>query len=173
MLGPLFSLVVMASTPSQEISSSAVDVYGDWEIVGHRAPGISAMSSEEAKQWVGGKASYSDSMATFTDESCDDPSYHWSWVTAEQFFRSFRVSPETLGIKATSIGIVNVLCQGEDWFAPGSVLIKQNQDKFFTLWDGIFFELEQRRSAIETDPEPAPEDNVEALEQVKVLAKAG
>ena len=149
MLGPLFSLLVMASVPSQEISSSAMDVYGDWEIVAHRALGISAMSSEEAKQWVGGKASYSDSMATFTDESCDSPSYHWSWITAEQFFRSFRVSPETLGIKATSIGIVNVLCQGEDWFAPGSVLIKKNQDTFFTIWDGIFFELERHRSAIE------------------------
>ena len=149
MLGPLFSLVVMASASSQKISSSAVDVYGDWEIVAHRALGISAMSSEEAKQWVGGKASYSDSMATFIDESCDSPSYHWSSVTTEQFSQSFRVSPETLGIKATSIGIITVLCQGEDWFAPGSVLIKKNQDTFFTIWDGIFFELERHRSAIE------------------------
>ncbi len=147
MLGPLFSIVVIASVPSQEISSSGVDVYGDWEIVGHRALGISAMSSEEAKQWVGGKASYSDSMATFIDESCASPSYHWSSVTTEQFFRSFGVSPETLGLKATRIGIVNVLCQGEDWFAPGSILIQKNQDTFFTLWDGIFFELERRRSA--------------------------
>ncbi len=148
MLGPLFSLAVMASASSQKISSSAVDVYGDWEIVAHRALGISAMSSEEAKQWVGGKASYSDSMATFIDESCDSPSYHWSSITTEQFSQSFRVSPETLGIKATSIGIVNVLCQGEDWFAPGSILIKKNQDTFFTIWDGIFFELERHRSAI-------------------------
>ncbi len=145
MLSPLFSLVVMASASSQKISSSAVDVYGDWEIVAHRALGISAMSSEEAKQWVGGKASYSDSMATFTDESCDSPSYHWSSITTEQFSQSFRVSPETLGIKATSIGIVNVLCQGEDWFAPGTVLIEKNQDTFFTLWDGIFFELKRHR----------------------------
>ena len=149
MLGSLLSLVVMASEPSQEISSSAVDVYGDWEIVGYRALGISAMSSEEAQQWVGGKASYSDSMATFTDESCDSPSYHWSSVTTEHFFRSFRVSPEALGIKATSIGIVKVLCQGEDWLVPGNILIEKNQDTFFTLWDGIFFELERHRSAME------------------------
>ena len=148
MLSPLFFIVIMASVPSQEIASSAVDIYGDWEIAAHHALGISAMSSEEAKQWVGGKASYSDSMATFTDESCDSPSYYWSSVTKEQFFRSFRVSPEKLGIKATNIGIVKVLCQGEDWFAPGTVLIEKNQDTFFTLWDGIFFELKRHRSAI-------------------------
>lgn len=147
MLGPLLSLVVMVLAPVQEISSQAADIYGDWEIVGHRAPGISAMSPEEAERWVGGKASYSDSMATFTDESCDSPSYRSSSVTKEHLFQEYRVNPEALGIESTRITIVEVLCKGEDWVAPGSVLVRKDQNTFFTPWDGVFFELERRPSA--------------------------
>ncbi len=117
---------------------------GKWIIVGHLAPGISAMSAEEAESWLGKVAEYTPRQASFDGDVCDSPTYESSIIQPDDFLLDFRVQPESLGYGEGSIEMVRVYCAGHDWIAPGSTLIRLGEDKWFLFWDGVFFLLQKQ-----------------------------
>ena len=116
---------------------------GNWRVTGHQASGISAMDPDTAAAWVGRIAEYSSTRARFGAEECVEPTYAITTFGAEGFAAEFGVSPDTLGL-AAPVTIVTVGCRGE-WTVPGNRLIVKNRDRLFTLWDGVFFELDRVR----------------------------
>ena len=117
------------------------DILGAWRVVGHRAPGVGALSSEEAAAWLGKRATYELSRVSFDGESCPGTAYISKVVTSEQFTESFHVSPAALGLSTSELCITEIACPAS-WVAPGSVLVHSG-GTLITAWDGIFFELER------------------------------
>ncbi len=119
--------------------------YGTWAVVGHSCPHICAMSGEAADAWLGRAMTVSATGLSFGESSCTNVSFVRTASSAADFFRDWRVAPATLGVEQGEIEEVEVLCDGEEWIAPGSLLIVKDQNEMLTVWDGVFFEL--RRSS--------------------------
>lgn len=114
---------------------------GNWRVIGHQAPGISAMDPDTASAWVGRTAEYTSTRAAFGAEECIEPTYAVTTLGVEGFAAEFNVSLDALGL-AAPVTIVTVGCRGA-WTVPGNRLIVKGPDRLFTLWDGVFFELER------------------------------
>lgn len=132
----------VACTPATEDSAAL----GTWVVTGHAMPGISAMSTEEADAWLGKVATYTASRASFAGEFCELPRYESSVVQAEVFLTDFRVPPESLGLGQETIDLVRVHCRDSEWVAPGAVLFMLDDSRALTVWDGVFFSLQNRTS---------------------------
>ena len=128
----------MRRLPSGSIEEA---VFGEWQVSGHLAPGVSAMSAERSDAWRGRKAAYSAARASFNNHTCSKPTYRYSEISAAEFETQFRASPQDLGIPdGESVRIVAVECDGL-WVAPGATLVLGGPRRVLTLWDGVFFEL--------------------------------
>jgi uncharacterized membrane protein len=112
---------------------------GNWHVVGHHAPGIAAMSAQEADGWVGRKARFSRSIAQFGKNACPSPTYETRNLTDQAFAQEFRVQSTDLGLRSP-IQMVEVRCAGS-WDGPGNRLLVKGPNELLTLWDGVFFEL--------------------------------
>ena len=119
-------------------------IQGTWVVIDHKAPSISAMSEEEADSWVGKVAQYTKRKASFDGEVCESPTYKPSTMQTQDLWTGFRISPESLGYKEGPIEVVEVYCENSEWVTPGSTLIRVGEDRLFTVWDGVFFQLQKR-----------------------------
>jgi uncharacterized membrane protein len=115
---------------------------GKWRVTAHQAPGISAMNPDTAAVWVGRTAEYTSTRAVFGPDECTEPNYAITSLATSGFAAEFGVLPEALGL-AAPVTVVTVGCRG-DWTVPGNRLIVKGPDRLFTLWDGVFFELERQ-----------------------------
>lgn len=117
------------------------DILGKWHVAGHKAPGISAASAEQADVWNGRHAVYGAHRAVFDNEACSNPQYVSRVVGASEFANEFRVPPEVLGLPGADTCITEIGCP-DTWAAPGAQLIHSSSG-LMTLWQGVFFELER------------------------------
>ena len=78
-------LLILAGLYACGIVSGPSSLTGDWSVVGYAAPGISALSPEEADAWLGTKAYFRGNEAAFGDERCGDPTYTLSVLTEGEF----------------------------------------------------------------------------------------
>ena len=119
-------------------------VGGSWVVIGHQAPGISAMSKEEADSWVGKAAEYTNEKASFDGKECASPLYKPRTLQTHEFYSGFRAAPESLGYEGGSIDVVEVYCGKSQWVNPGGTLIHVGENKLFLVWDGVFFHLKEQ-----------------------------
>ncbi|GAB3681197.1 hypothetical protein GCM10028792_27140 [Salinisphaera aquimarina] len=117
--------------------------YGVWTVVGSDSPGISAMTTEEAKSWDGSVAHYTADIAEFRKNECSDPVYRSTEQSAAEFYDYYRFDPAKLGIDGKSIETIEVGCP-DDWIQPGSKLLKVDSRTAYTSWDGVYFKLNKR-----------------------------
>jgi hypothetical protein len=119
-----------------------IEVSGDWKVVKHYEPGISAMSKTEADSWVGKKAHYEETLAEFDAGRCVAPTYTVKMVDAEIFFiDEFRVRAASLGVTAKTVSVVEIACSGSSWASPGGLVVVKSKGRILTVWNGVFFEL--------------------------------
>jgi uncharacterized membrane protein len=125
---------------------------GEWTVIGHQIPGISAMGDAEAAAWHGRAAFYSSALAVFGADTCRSPSYLSRQVRGDSLLTvDYRVAPGVFGLKpGATIRRIEVQCSGSAWSAPGGTLLEMPNGSLFTVWDGVFFEL--RRSASAPSP---------------------
>lgn len=124
-------------------ASAAHDPIGDWIVVHHRLPGVSAMDYDEAVGWHGRIIHLGAGEARSAEDSCDSPDYRYRKVSADDYLRDgFRITSDALGLEeAERLGVTEVFCGGDHWTAPGGLLIWADDRPPFTVWDGVFFEL--------------------------------
>lgn len=118
-----------------------------WVVVGHHAPGISAMTDAEAAQWHGRSIDLGPDLAFVGTDSCDHPMYASRRAPADSVLMAFQIAPGSLGPTLPPGAIVTlteVTCAGETWYSAGALLIKTSPTHAFTPWEGVFFELEKR-----------------------------
>lgn len=130
-----------ADATSETVSSPSP--IGEWVVINHRIPGISAMTNEEAARWHGRIVHFGTKEATSRMDSCQQPVYRYYTALADSLLHDeFHNAPADLGLQPTvRLGLTEVFCGGTRWTAMGGLLIWVAQNRLYTVWDGVFFEL--------------------------------
>jgi len=123
------------------------EFYGNWLIVGSSCPGICAMSEEEAESWVGLTVTLKESAVVFGDYACHDAAYKSRQVSRLDFFKSSRFDLKELGILAEEVPEVQISCNGQEWTAPGGIILIKDRENLVSPWDGVYFEMKRDLSA--------------------------
>jgi hypothetical protein len=134
--------IVAACTPhTAPVSPAAADAA--WQIVGHRIPGVSALTAGDAARWHGRFIQLQPRRATNGSDTCDAPSYVERTQPAGPFLDlEYRVLPQALDLAAdTRLQVIEVSCGGRPWAALGGRLLAAGDDRVYAVWDGVFFVL--------------------------------
>jgi hypothetical protein len=118
-----------------------------WVIVGHAAPGISAMSGADAAKWLGRSVDLGPDLAVAGPDSCNRPMYERGPAPGDSVLQAYNIAPGALGASlppGATVTLVETSCDGEPWYSPGALLIETSPTHAFTPWEGVFFELEKR-----------------------------
>lgn len=118
----------------------------EWTVTDVKLPGISAIGFDQARQWYGAKALYSDALVTFRDARCEQPQFTVRDMQQAEFHREFRATFAALDIESTSVQVLEVGCP-DNWTQPGSTFIQASPDSGYVLWDGAFFKLVRKSKA--------------------------
>ena len=150
-----------AAPPAQGIQSApaaeAPSLMGIWTIIGHSAPGVSAMSDEQAKAFRGQGLRLLRNAAVSGGERCDAPRYSARTEPAEEFLAAeYRLAPGSLPpvSRRSRIQVMRVNCSGSPWAALGGTLIEVDRDRALAPWNGVFFELARDRDFRAVGQEP-------------------
>jgi hypothetical protein len=125
--------------------SDSFDVRGDWTIVGHKIPGVSAMSDAEANAYHGRVIHYGDDVAISGGDTLRAPEYATRVESAVSLFGGgYKTTLEQLGMSEYGrafLHVTEVSSGGKDWIVPGGAFIWLAPDRGYTLWDGVMFEV--------------------------------
>ncbi len=113
---------------------------GEWSVTAAKFPGISAIGVDEASEWFGSKAVYSESSVNFQGETCTQPQFVVKQVTEDEFKTLYRTTFSALEIDHSSVQILEVGCPSS-WTQPGATLIEVSPYVAYIPWDGVFFKL--------------------------------
>lgn len=142
---PLIWFGALFLTASAAITSCAVSepasVEGTWVITSTVTPGISAMQPAEANTWLGRSFQYSTDSVILGQTQCGEGKWSEKKLTEQDFQQEYRVSFDQLGIVANKISRFEVDCHGEN--VPGQSVLIATKDRAFTVWDGVFFQMEK------------------------------
>ena len=142
-VGGLAVAALMCGRPAER-RSSADEPPGEWVVVGHRLPGVSAMSDAEAAAWHGRTIRFGARAALSGDETCAQPVYKEKEILADQYLSSqYHVRASTLGLESSqTVRLTEVYCGDQPWATLGGVLLRVAPDRGFAVWDGVFLELQ-------------------------------
>ncbi len=132
-----------------ETIDSRPDPSGEWVVVAHRVPGISAMTDAEAAKRHGMVVRFGREDAASGTDTCRGVDYRHRTVDAQWLAGEFRVTPADLGLDGAArspFDVTEVFCEGTKWTAMGATLIWVASDRAYTVWDGVFFELRPAES---------------------------
>lgn len=137
-LAALFAACMPHSRPT---SPAAAD--HTWQITGHRAPGVSAMTDAEASSWHGEFIHLQAQRATNGRTTCTTPVYEESTHPAGPFLDTgYRLRPQALGVPATAeVRVIDVICAGEPWTTLGGRVLSFGSAGDYAVWNGVFFRL--------------------------------
>ena len=135
---------VMETPAVPSVVTSSPDLTGIWTVVGHRIPGVSAMSDAEATAWHGLTVRLETLRAISAGNRCDHPTYTTNKVERDGFLATeFNLPPGSLAPLASleRLTLIEVSCNDAPWAALGGRLIEIDANNVLAPWDGIFFEL--------------------------------
>ena len=140
----LILLALLAGSCAGAPSGSKVE---HWVIVGHAAPGVSAMPDPEAAKWHGRSIDLGPDLAVAGPDSCVRPMYRRGPAPGDSVADAYHIAPGSLGPSwppGATVTLVETSCDGEPWYSPGALLIETSATHAYTPWEGVFFELERR-----------------------------
>ncbi len=118
---------------------------GDWIVVGHRAPGVSAMSDAEAAAWRGRTIHLGTNEAVAGVDTCRRPAYQQVEAPADSFLAAeYHIRGTDLGLANSAhlrLRVTDVFCGEDRWAVMGSRVLGVSEDHGYAVWDGVFFEL--------------------------------
>jgi hypothetical protein len=121
---------------------------GVWVVTGVRLGGVSAMSEDEAKKWIGRSLSIGGVSSALEGERITGCRVTESeFETKEYFEEGFKIAPSQLGFDDPRVRVFEVQCSdGRAWTAPGATIIV-GKKQVLTCWDGVFFVLQKRSNS--------------------------
>ena len=133
-----------APPPASPPAAAVPELAGVWTVVGHRMPGISAMTDSEAKEWHGRTLRLDVAQAVVEDNHCDRPTYATREVARDSLLGGeFNLTRGNLPAldSLERLTLLEVRCGGAPWTAMGGRLIGVDAGRAYAPWDGVFFEL--------------------------------
>ncbi len=131
-----------SGTAEKKVENRADESYfGTWEVTAYYMPGISAMSAEDAEDYMGKVCEYSADAFNGDGEVTQAPDYQESIETEADFSVNYRGATfESVGIAGTSVKLVNV----SDSYAFGCSFYVKDANTILICQDGVFFEAVKR-----------------------------
>jgi hypothetical protein len=123
-------------------------LWGAWRIIGHSAPGVSAMSEARSAAWTGRAMEYTEPVARSPNGECLEPSYINPSESVDAFVSGECGVPASSLPLVADLGVVEVVevrCAGSGWGAAGETVLSLDQRRALTPWDGVFFEPRRTR----------------------------
>lgn len=131
--------------PTQVAPVQAPPPLGEWTVVGHRMPGVSAMDEAQAAALHGQALTLDEDQARFGAARCRPVAYAIREVLAAAYlWEGYRITPEALGLDSVGdvqLTLVDLSCPDEAWTSLGGTLLWVSSDRMLSPWDGVFFEL--------------------------------
>ncbi len=109
------------------------------------------MDDAQAATWHGRVVRFGAAEATSGADTCRSPAYGYRTVPADSFLNAgFRISGSALGLldSTSRVGLTQVSCGGANWAAPGGQLLWLTENRAYTVWDGVFFELRRQPAVL-------------------------
>lgn len=116
---------------------------GAWELTEVKYPHITAMTDEEAADFIGRTIDYGKNSVKLIDRTCSNPAYKTQIETAGVFLTGRRFPLESLEIYRPSVEVLKVECTSGG-YAPGLSVIKVNENTGYISWDGAYFKITKR-----------------------------
>ena len=139
---------VAEGAPDVGTVAASHPLLGEWRIIGHVAPGVSAMSESRARSWTGRSVEFAEAFARSPNGECLTPSYRDRRESVDALLSGeFGVPPGSVPLVADLdvVDVVEVRCAGTGWGAAGEIVLLLDQRRALTPWDGVFFELRRTR----------------------------
>ena len=126
-------------------------------MVGHHAPGVTAMTEADAARRRGRTVRLMPAAAVADGTPCHAPAYTSRIVPRDSFLAAeFQLKPGALARAGLPerLTVLVVSCGGSPWPAMGGRLLGIGPDRALAPWDGIFFELERESDFRAVGQEP-------------------
>ena len=105
------------------------------------------MTEAQATSYTGHTIEYAAQQAIAGADTCHGATYHYRDAPTDSLLNfEYRVTSKSLGLPdpgARKIGVTRVSCAGQDWTSPGGTLLWIGAQRAFTVWDGVFFEMQR------------------------------
>ena len=122
------------------------DPRGEWRVVGHRLPGVSALTDADAAVRHGTVLRFGERRAVADVDTCRHVCYQTRFGRCDSLLATnYRVSAEALGLAPADgrLAVTRVFCGDQPWASLGGVLLWIDADHAYSPWDGAFFELQR------------------------------
>ena len=117
-------------------------VEGTWVVTEALNTSTSAMSSNQAKQWLGQSYHYGAEQLILGQIQCQSPTYKKEQLDKSEFEQQFHVPLATLGKGLTDVDTFSIECN-RGASIPGQTVFLTGHHEAYILWDGVFFKLEK------------------------------
>lgn len=137
-------LLAMAGCVPDSLGNQSSGRPTKWVIVDQRAPGVSAMTNEQAQAYVGRAISFGTKEARSGSDLCTSPTYEAGAKAAAKLLPlDYKIRPVDLDLdEDAKLDVMRVYCDDQPWTTIGSVVLWDAIDHGFAVFDGVFFELE-------------------------------
>lgn len=130
---------------------------GEWRVVGHHSPGISALSDDEAEAWHGARLRIGEGWLAMGEHYCETVSHVGEVLPVNQILDDYRLAADSLAplTEREQVARHRLDCDDGDWPVLGSQVLRLSDTQALAPWDGVFFELERDEGFRATGTEPA------------------
>ncbi|MBF8223636.1 COG3650 family protein [Halomonas sp. 328] len=133
-----------AEAPPEEAGDYAALV-GEWRVVGHEAPGISALSEEQAEAWLGARLRINTAWMALGETFCEGMTHAAEPRPVGELLADYRLDDGALPPLAGREVVVQhrLDCDGQSWPTLGGTLLWLDEERLLAPWEGVFFMLER------------------------------
>jgi hypothetical protein len=119
------------------------EIQGTWVVTSFHLGGMSALSNEAAKSWLGRTMTIGQRCVSLGGKVVRPFRIYSTKYDSDTYFRqAFRTEPSQVGYKAPKVReYVIVEAEEKPWLEPGGTIVVINKEKALTVWDGVFFVL--------------------------------
>jgi len=121
---------------------------GEWVVYTHRAIGEPEMTEDEALAMRGAPVAFTADYVAFGADTCRHPTYRLAHLRADSLLGAdYGASPSQFGFVGGPEAMIvraEVLCGERSWDGPAGRVLSMPDGRVYTLWRGMFFQLERR-----------------------------
>jgi len=121
---------------------------GDWVVYTHRVVGEPEMTEDEALAMRGRPVAFRADYVAFGADTCRHPTYRLAHLRADSLLSAdYAASPSQFGFVGGPEAMIvraEILCGEQPWEGPAGRVLSMPDGRVYTLWRGMFFQLERR-----------------------------
>lgn len=116
-------------------------IKGTWRVEKYILSAMSKMKEEEAKEWIGQKASFQEQNVILPDDNCEKPEFKIRSVDTKAYlYSNYKSFMENIGISQSDIKIITIT-SNKNYFRD---IIKLDDNTIIIIKEGVFFFMSEQ-----------------------------